>query len=235
VSLSVVAGQPFTADADFGPGFTGLATVGVRILDSLGAVVQARTTSGVAESPAGTGDYVKTFSAAPSAPGSYRLEWDTGGGSPQYAFEDLIVTGASITSVANAQAWLRRNHVTGTMATDDVALLTIAIKGVSAAIARYTSREFVDPSGNNTDVSRTFDYDGGGYLDFAPYDLRSITSITLGGSALTAAPAWATATISSSHAPAPWTAHTRTSTCAGSTSSAPGTRSFRRCSCTATW
>jgi hypothetical protein len=92
----------------------------------------------------------------------------------------------ALTSVANAQAWLRRNHVTGTAASDDTALLTLAINGVSAAIARYTAREFVDPSGNNTDVSRTFDYDGGGYLDFAPYDLRSpVTSITLGGAALT--------------------------------------------------
>jgi hypothetical protein len=35
-------------------------------------------------------------------------------------------------------------------------------------------------------ATKTFRYDGGGYLDFAPYELRSITSVTSGGVALVA-------------------------------------------------
>lgn len=92
----------------------------------------------------------------------------------------------ALTTVANAQAWLRRTHATGTLATDDTAILTIIVNSVSTAIARYTRREFYDPSGNNSDMVRTFEYDGSGYLDFEPYDLRSITTITLGGLALVA-------------------------------------------------
>lgn len=92
----------------------------------------------------------------------------------------------ALTSLANAQAWLRRSHATGQAATDDTALLTLAINGVSEAARRYCAREFVDPSGTNADVTRTFEYDGSGYLDLAPYDLRSITSVALAGLALTA-------------------------------------------------
>jgi hypothetical protein len=97
VSITVSASATFAADAAFGPSFTGLNTVGVRILDAAGATSQARTTSGVVESPAGSGDYVKTFSA-PATPGNYRLVWDTGGGSPQWAIEDLIVTSQAVST-----------------------------------------------------------------------------------------------------------------------------------------
>lgn len=95
MTLTVAPSTPFAADALFGPSFSGLVTVGVQVVDSGGAVVQARTTSGVAESPSGSGDYVKNFAASPGTAGTYRLAWDTGGGTPQWAFEDLIVAGTS--------------------------------------------------------------------------------------------------------------------------------------------
>ena|GEM_PF-3230588 len=91
----------------------------------------------------------------------------------------------ALVSVADAQAWLRRSHATGQSATDDTVLLTQAINGVSAAIINYTEREPFDPTGSNADLARTFEYDGSGFLNLAPWDLRSITSITLGGQTLT--------------------------------------------------
>ena len=92
----------------------------------------------------------------------------------------------ALVSVADAQAWLRRSHATGQSETDDITLLTQAINGVSSAIINLTEREPFDPTGANTDLARTFEYDGSGYLNLAPYDLRSITSITLAGQTLTA-------------------------------------------------
>lgn len=83
----------------------------------------------------------------------------------------------ALVSVADAQAWLRRSHATGQSATDDVALLTLAINGVSEAIRRYTGRQFSPETG----ATKTFEYDGSGFLNFAPYELRNITSATLGG------------------------------------------------------
>lgn len=92
----------------------------------------------------------------------------------------------ALVSVADAQAWLRRSHASGQSATDDTVLLTQAINGVSAAIINYTEREPFDPTGSNADLARTYEYDGSGFLNLAPYDLRSITSITLAGQTLTA-------------------------------------------------
>jgi hypothetical protein len=61
---------------------TGLAgTVGVRILDSTGTAVVARTTAGIIENPAGSGSYLATLTA-PSTPGDYTIFWDNGTVSP---------------------------------------------------------------------------------------------------------------------------------------------------------
>ena len=92
----------------------------------------------------------------------------------------------ALVSVPDAQAWLRRSHAAGQSATDDTTLLELAINGVSAALINYTEREPFDPTGSNADLARTFEYDGSGFLNLAPYDLRSITSITLGGQMLSA-------------------------------------------------
>lgn len=91
----------------------------------------------------------------------------------------------ALVSVADAQAWLRRAHATGVGATDDVTLLTLAINGASEAIINASEREPFDPTTTNADLARTFEYDGSGFLNLAPYDLRAITSVTLGGQTLT--------------------------------------------------
>lgn len=88
----------------------------------------------------------------------------------------------ALVGVADAQAWLRRSHATGQGATDDVALLTLAINGVSRAIIQYTGRQFFP----ETAATKTFEYDGSGFLNLAPYELRTVTSATLGGITLTA-------------------------------------------------
>jgi hypothetical protein len=74
--------------------------------------------------------------------------------------------------------------MTGQAATDDTALLELAINGVSEAIIRYTEREFIATAA----ATRTFEYlpSERGYLDLAPYELRTITSVTLGGETVTA-------------------------------------------------
>ena len=72
-------------EAAFGPGFTGLATVGYALKDSTGADVVARTTSGVFEVAGGTYAVV----APAVADNVATVQWDTGGASPVYAHEDI--------------------------------------------------------------------------------------------------------------------------------------------------
>ena len=83
-------GESFEATLDNAP--TGLVgTVGVQIIDTPGTtVITARTTAGIAEVPAGSGMYAATL-IAPLAKGTYSVVWDTGGGSPKYAREELRV------------------------------------------------------------------------------------------------------------------------------------------------
>jgi hypothetical protein len=72
-------------EAAFGQSQTGLGTVGYRLYKSDGIDSVARTTSGVVE--IGAGVYgVADVSIPDDAVG---IEWDTGGGSPLYATEDL--------------------------------------------------------------------------------------------------------------------------------------------------
>lgn len=70
-------------------GLTG--TLGVRIVDGAGGTTTARTTSGIVEHPAGSGIYTATIEA-PDTAGSYVIAWDTGGATPIWAAEDLVVT-----------------------------------------------------------------------------------------------------------------------------------------------
>lgn len=81
----------FEAQAD---GFaTGLAgTIGVRIIDTpAGTTITARTTTGITEAPAGSGLY-SVLLTAPATAGDYSIVWDTGGGAPTWAREELHVT-----------------------------------------------------------------------------------------------------------------------------------------------
>ena len=67
--------------ADFGPRYTGLNTVGYTLPGG------SRATSGVSEIQAGTGVYGASITHSDTISGS--IMWDTGGGSPAYAFEEV--------------------------------------------------------------------------------------------------------------------------------------------------
>lgn len=70
----------------------GLSTVGVRIENADGTNHTPRTTTGVVELEAGAGVYAKDDLVAPDDRGTYVVIWDTGGASPSYASEELVVT-----------------------------------------------------------------------------------------------------------------------------------------------
>lgn len=90
MAITVQAGNTFEATLEGAP--SGLATVGVRLMDSTGATVLARTTAGVAEFPGGSGFYQVTLNA-PSLAGAYVVVWDTGTITPSTtAAEDVLVT-----------------------------------------------------------------------------------------------------------------------------------------------
>jgi hypothetical protein len=77
--------QPWL-EVDFGSAYAGLGTVGYRLYQADGSDSVARTTTGVVD-VSGNGAYgVASVSVPDNAAG---VEWDTGGGSPVYAVEDL--------------------------------------------------------------------------------------------------------------------------------------------------
>jgi hypothetical protein len=70
-------------------GLTG--TLGVRIVDPpAGTTVAARTTAGIVEQVAGSGVYGVVLTAP--GVGEYAVVWDTGGGTPVFASEELLVS-----------------------------------------------------------------------------------------------------------------------------------------------
>lgn len=93
MSITTITGTTFPAVLDGAP--TGQAgTIGVQIVTAVGGTVTVpRTTSGITEAPAGSGIYTVTLTAP--AAGSYEVLWDTGGGTPTYAVEELLVTAAA--------------------------------------------------------------------------------------------------------------------------------------------
>lgn len=91
--LYVTPGQSFEASA--GGADSGLVgTIGVRIMDGVGGTTTARTTAGIVESPANSGIYTATLTA-PAAAGQYVIAWDTGGGTPVWTIEDLVVSSST--------------------------------------------------------------------------------------------------------------------------------------------
>ena len=71
--------------ADFGPNNGGIGTTGYTLKNAAGGDAQARTTTGVVDQ--GNGMYGVEVDLPPTA---VAVKWDTGGGSPVYAHEDLI-------------------------------------------------------------------------------------------------------------------------------------------------
>lgn len=96
-----VYGQKITLTVDFGPAYTGLATIGYKLWNGDGTQYQARTTTNVAETVAGTGQYkVEVAANVFSAYFDGYVEWDVNSAAP-YAVEDihLIAPVATQTSV----------------------------------------------------------------------------------------------------------------------------------------
>lgn len=87
--VTTTPGSSISVFADYG--VTGL-VLGLTMYSELGAVVVARSTTGITEVGGSIrpGLYRKTVTA-PVTLGNYLLEWDSGGGTPIYAHEDLLV------------------------------------------------------------------------------------------------------------------------------------------------
>lgn len=178
-------GATFEATVSNAP--TGLVgTLGVRIMDGQGATVLARATTGIVESPAGSGIYTATLTA-PTTAGQYVIAWDTGGATSTWASEDLTVTssavvaavptGLDLCTLADVRALMQKS---GTDVAQD-ALIASLITRVSTKIMRDTGREFV-PGGPDglpaTAATRTFEFPWESTLvNLAPYDLKTVTAV----------------------------------------------------------
>jgi hypothetical protein len=95
MSITAHGTEPFETTAENFP--TGLAgTIGVRITDpGTATTIVARSTTGITEYPAGSGLYAAVRSFPTGTPsGVYRADWDTGGGSPHFASEEIVYTAA---------------------------------------------------------------------------------------------------------------------------------------------
>ncbi len=89
----MIFAKPSTSFESTATGFpTGLTgTIGVRVTDGVGGTTIARTTSGIVETPAGSGIYVATLTA-PVSIGQYQVTWDDAGSPTTWAAEELTVT-----------------------------------------------------------------------------------------------------------------------------------------------
>ncbi len=197
MSIYAQPGTTFeTSAAGFATGLTG--TVGVRINDGVGATTTARTTAGVSEFPASSGIYIATLTA-PTTAGQYQVVWDSGGGSPSYAVEDLVVTstGAQVATPSGTDlvtlADVRRELEMPVADTSRDDLTQTVITQVSRAISTYCQREFRTATTGST--TRRFRVPtGSSMIDLNPYDLNSTTGLVVvlnpddasGGTTLTA-------------------------------------------------
>lgn len=159
---------------------TGLAgTVGVQILEGdSDTVVFMRTTLGIIESPAGSGSYVTTLTS-PANAGDYRIVWDSGTISPStVAVDRLTVTSTGMPAVGTAGPYLltldefKERIGTPLSDTRKDALYTSSLSAASSVILNYTDRDFGVAEATET---RTFEYDGSGYLDID--DAVDITAV----------------------------------------------------------
>lgn len=96
----MIFAKPSTSFESTATGFTtGLTgTIGVRVTDGVGGTTIARTTSGIVETPAGSGVYVATLTA-PANVGQYQVTWDDGGSPTTWAAEELTITATGTQTV----------------------------------------------------------------------------------------------------------------------------------------
>lgn len=170
-------GQTIYPELDGAP--TGaVGTLGISVeRKSDGAVVIARVTTGIRESPAGSGHYIATL-VAPATNGSYSMEWDTGS---RYASEELEVVGTiptgltvdAILTIAEARTYL------GPEAQDTPSdgWLELVIAGISDEIEKHTGRSYLPASSGP--VTRVFDHDGD--LSVPIDDAQGVTLVRLTG------------------------------------------------------
>lgn len=138
--------MPFTAEylnASFGSSRTGIGTVGYTLMKDDGTVAVARTQAGVVEE--GGGVYGKANITIPDTAAS--ILWDTGGGTPLYAAEDL--------EPARKQAELEAKLPAGNIASpgDEMALVDDAI--TSAKHDESTSFPVKSDDAGATQIART--------------------------------------------------------------------------------
>ena len=140
--------------ADFGPRYTGLATVGYTLPGG------SRTTSGVSELAAGTGIYGASITHADTISGA--LIWDTGGGSPVYASEAINTLAGyklasdgldsiTVETGVNARQALSPILAASAGVLSGAGTGTIVIKGGNVATTRITAS--TDADGNRTAVT----------------------------------------------------------------------------------
>lgn len=98
--IFVKPSKTFEASAfNFTTGLVG--TIGVRVVDGQGGTSIARTTSGIVESPSGSGVYTATLTA-PADVGQYEVVWDDAGSPTRWAAEDLTVTASGSVPVTGS-------------------------------------------------------------------------------------------------------------------------------------
>lgn len=174
---------------------TGLVgTIGVRIVDGVGGTTLARSTSGIVESPASSGIYTATLTA-PTTAGTYVIVWDTGGGTPEWAADDLLVAYTAASDAAPSGddlctlADVRLALELADAATERDDLIAALVTDASRVIARACQRQFAP----QTALTKRFmwerpalarstwqiiPWNAESVVDLAPYDLRTVTSIT---------------------------------------------------------
>ena len=96
----MIFAKPSTSFESTATGFTtGLTgTIGVRVTDGVGGTTIARTTSGIVETPTGSGVYVATLTA-PANVGQYQVTWDDAGSPTTWAAEELTITATGTQTV----------------------------------------------------------------------------------------------------------------------------------------
>lgn len=137
-------------EVDFGAGRAGLATVGYRLYDNTGADALARTTVGVVE--IGQGAYGVDRATIPV--GVVGIEWDTGGGSPEYAHESV----SSVPEIIALAVWAAQ--LQGTFSASDILSIIAAPAAGKASGLDVLAPVFRDLLDTKDVVTSVTDADG---------------------------------------------------------------------------
>ena len=209
--MSIYATSGATIEAILQAEETGkVGTYRLSILDTPGSSYWLNpTTSGITESPASSAVYAWT-GTAPVTVGTYTVVWDAGTASQVLAVEDLVITSGGVQPVGASGSDLctladvRQALELPASDTTRDNLIQSLITDLSRAIMREYDREFAPVTAAAT---RRFQVPAGSlFLDLAPYDLRTVSSLTInpeasGGTALTAITDWQLMPVTSPQGP----------------------------------